>query len=138
MKGYHNRMYFYSSGTILSQATRKLKRWMKKIDDPDTDDDLTDSDEEVVDKGDDSDYEEEDEAAAEHLFESDEEEPVVERPANMSSEDMLRKASLYMHHISRIQTVYICAFTYTTRLTSIHAVYIWTKPTIYKQFIYVH
>ena len=122
MKGYHNRMYFYSSGTILSQATRKLKRWMKKIDDPDTDDDLTDSDEEVVDKkDDDSDYEEEDEAAAEHLFESDGEEPVVERPASMSSEDMLRKASLYMHHITRIHTVYICAFTH-----------------IYKPFIYVY
>ena len=31
LKGYHNRTYFYSSGTILARVTRSLKRYVLKL-----------------------------------------------------------------------------------------------------------
>ena len=34
LKGYHNRVYFYSSGTILARVGIKLKRYMESLDDP--------------------------------------------------------------------------------------------------------
>ena len=34
LKGYHNRVYFYSSGTILARVAMKLKRYMESLDNP--------------------------------------------------------------------------------------------------------
>ena len=31
LKGYHNRVYFYSSGTILARVSHRLKRYMLKL-----------------------------------------------------------------------------------------------------------
>ena len=53
LKGYHNRVYFYSSGTILARVAGKLKRYMQSLDDPtepmkyDSDTEDPDEDEEV-------------------------------------------------------------------------------------------
>ena len=91
LKGYHNRTYFYSSGTILARVSQRLKRYMLKLHCS-------------VDNGE----EEEENSGSSGDGENEEEKSV--KPPPMDVEIMIRKVvytliCVYTHACARIQTL---------------------------------
>ena len=96
LKGYHNRVYFYSSGTILARVSHRLKRYMLKLNS-------------AVDNGEEENEEEENEEEENEEEENEEEESV--NPPPMDAAIMIRKVvyipiCVYTHACALIQTLY--------------------------------
>jgi len=87
LKGYHNRTYFYSSGTILDRVSHKLKNYMDACR-------LYDS-------------ENEDEASSEEDESEDSLDKPVSKKPPMEVEVMIRKVCLSTHTFACIQCVHI-------------------------------
>ena len=110
LKCYHNRVYFYSSGTVHAASCRRLEQWMVDVDDgaEESDTDASSFHSSAL-EGDDSENDDNDRNADEpegNHAEEPEDNPADGVPrGDMMAEDMIRKVRLYTNMNACLQTV---------------------------------
>ena len=132
LKCYHNRVYFYSSGTVHAASCRRLEQWMQDVDgaeQSDTDassfhssaleDDASDKDDASENEEADND-ENADEPEGNHAEEP-EDKPADDVPrADMMAEDMIRKVRLYTNMNACLQTACLQTLTSVYKQASVY------------------